>query len=278
MKSLKLGGGSSSSKSSSSFDRTSTPIAPDWIQMPAQQIVGNVADLASKDPLDFFAGVNPLQTQAGQGAAALGTNPDIQRGAFDITAYVGNANTPDASKFVSKYLNPETQNVVDAALRDFDFSAGQTRAQQDLDLAGGGAFQGSGLALTKAATEDALDRGRGSLSANLRSDAYKDALAAAQQEAQLRSQNMTRALAAAGQLGQLATTFGGEDRANIAAQEGTGEALRQIAQEQAQAPLTLQSWASGALPSILSQFFGEHQIGTETGKTKGKSLGFSVGG
>lgn len=82
-----------------------------------------------------------------------------------------NASTYNASSLLeglNNYMSPYTGQVVDAALADFDYGAGQTRANQALDEARSGAFGGSGAAIGRSLTEGEIMRGRGSLSAQLR--------------------------------------------------------------------------------------------------------------
>ena len=85
------------------------------------------------------------------------------------------ASTYNASSLLdglNNYMSPYTGQVVDAALADYDYGAGQTRANQALDEARSGAFGGSGAAITRAMTEGDLARGRAATSANLRDQAF----------------------------------------------------------------------------------------------------------
>ncbi|MEO8113741.1 MAG: hypothetical protein ABI655_05140 [Phenylobacterium sp.] len=99
------------------------------------------------------------------------------------------------------YMSPYRRDVVDSALNDYDFGAGQTRAQQDLDLAGSGAFGGSGAALTRSMTEDALTRGRATTSANLYDQMFQRGAALSADDANRRQQVSLANAAAANQFG-----------------------------------------------------------------------------
>lgn len=273
----------SKSKSTQNIDQTAQRFAPDWIQQPTQRLVGDIDILGGANPQSFVAGVNPLQSRAGDQAAGLMGTPWNFDAAADLTRGVAGASAPRtqgvrAKGYIDDYQNPYLKDVVDAAMADYDFGAGQSRAQFDLDNAT--AFGGSGVSLAKAATEDALTRGRGTLSSGLRSDAFNTALNAAQADAQ-REQNardlnaqlyagqMDRTLGAADQLANISSQFGGEQRANIGAQASMGDLLRQIEQEQRQAPIDLLKTRADLLKgSPIDMFGGLKTTGTTTTKTK----------
>jgi len=88
---------------------------------------------------------------------------------------------------LDKYMSPYTGQVVDAALQDYDYGAGQTRANQALDEARSGAFGGSGAAIGRSMTEGELARGRGSLSANLRDQGFTRGAGLSAQDAGFRN-------------------------------------------------------------------------------------------
>ena len=88
---------------------------------------------------------------------------------------------------LDKYMSPYTGQVVDAALADFDFGAGQTRANQALEEARSGAFGGSGAAIGRSLTEGEIMRGRGSLSAQLRDQGFMRGAGLSAQDAGFRN-------------------------------------------------------------------------------------------
>jgi hypothetical protein len=102
--------------------------------------------------------------------------------------------------------------------------------------------------LQAALTEGELGRGRGSLSASLRSGGFDRASALAAQQAGLdsgrnltnagfREQALNRNIQGGTALGNLGATRGAEDRANVQTQFGLGEAQRQIEKEQGNASI-----------------------------------------
>jgi hypothetical protein len=275
--------------STTNFTGNSVGTAPDWLTEAMKGITGNITTLGSHDPLSYVAGANPLQTQAGTIAGGLSGSPWNFDGAADLTRGVAAAAAPHTSgvqalPYVQQYMDSGLDNYVKSTLADFDFNAGKTRAADDLSLAGSGAFGGSGAALTKSATADALARARASTDAGLRSSAYTQALTAAGADAtrqqgakdlnaQLQAQGQDRTLAAARQLGDLSTTYDANQRANVGAQGAIGDMLRAITQQQAQAPLDLAKFTATSLPDLLRGLFGQNTsgtsntVGTQTGKT-----------
>lgn len=277
---------------STTFNTTKRRFNPEWVTGAAEDFGGEIKDLAGLDPKALVPGADPLQNQASANATNLTGTPWNYDGALDLTKGVAQANAPrtgyvDSSQYISKFMSPYQKEVVDAALADFDFGANQTRAQQKLELAGSGAFGGSGVSLARAATEEGLNRGRTTTSANLRDQGFRTALGAAQAEAareqaakdlnaQLYGQQMDRTLGAAGQIADIAGAYGGDQRANIATQSGVGAINRDIATQEANATpdwLARRIAMFGDLP--LELFGGEDISGTEnsTQTAKGKSSG-----
>jgi hypothetical protein len=316
--SLKIGGSKSNSSGSSNTqtNSTTTPIVPDWASTLTQNVAGRVGGLTQQDPQSFVAPANGLQTQAGTGAAGLSGSPWNYEGALDLTRGAANTSWLDgymnsatpfasggkASNYVASYLDPYLQNVVDSTSADLDAHDGQVRAQQALALAGSGVFGGSGAALTQSMTEGELARARASSLGGLRSQAYGAALGAAAGDAdratQARIANAQTALqdraqkvgfglqgqqqqlAAGSQLAGLSSAYDANQRANIQAQAGVGDDLRNIAQQQDQAPMTSTAQIVAMLNGLpINLFTGQttqgSQSGTSTSKTNGSNWGLS---
>ena len=174
--SIKLGGSKSKTTESKSSTSNSTtmPIVPEWGASLTQSAAGRIGELLGQEPQSFVAPANGLQELAGAGAGRLGQGASLYGEAGDLVRGVGQrgaaANVYEAQQAgpaskamagslldnLDSYMSPYRRDVVDAALADFDFGAGQTRAQLDLDLAGSGAFGGSGSALTRSAISPAV--------------------------------------------------------------------------------------------------------------------------
>jgi len=305
--SFKFGGSASKTKSTSNTNTssTTTPIVPEWASTLTQGVAGRVGDLTHLDPQSLIAPANALQTMAGARAGDLSGSPwnydaaaDLTRGAANtswLDGYMG-MDTPfasggKASDYVGGYLNPYLHEVVDSTAADLDVSDGRVRAQQALDLAGSGAFGGSGAALTQSMTEGELSRARAAALGGLRSQGYTTALGVAAGDAdratQARIANAQTALqdraqkvgwgfqgqqqqlSAGDQLAGLSSAYDANQRANIATQANVGVALRGIDQEQRQAPVTSTQQIVAMLQGLpINLFTGEQKTGTETNVTK----------
>jgi hypothetical protein len=312
-------GKKSKSSSQSTSTATRTPINPEWVTSGLEGLGGKIMGLANENPRQFVAGASPLQTRAFVDAAKLKTSPRFNQAGdiFNQVAGAG-ANTYEAQGYdaerydassllegLDKYMSPYTGDVVNTALADYDFGAGETRANQALDEARSGAFGGSGAAITRALTEDSLTRGRGALSAGLRDTAFTrgaglsatDAgfrnqaaaanAAAANQAAAFRAQAaneagrfnagametaLARQLSAGGALGSLGAQEGADTRANVALQGQMGAEQRAISQALAGAPISVLQALAGTYSGLpLNLLSGETMTGTQTGSSTSKS-------
>jgi hypothetical protein len=281
-----------STNSSSTFNTTQhqtvTPNNPAYVDQGLQGLAGQVMNLSNADPYSFVAGPNTNLQQAGQNAAGLTGSPWNYDAAADLTRGVAQANSPQtsavrASRYINSYMDPYMNDVVNSSLADYNVGAGQTRAQNQLALAGDTTFGGSGGAIQTALSNDAIDRGRASLTSGLRSAGFSQALGAAQQDAnrqqntndmnaQLMGQGADRTLNAAGQLANIAGQYGDQQRANIASQGGIGAILQQLAQNRAQAPLSLLGTQAALFSGLpLGLVHGQTEDGTANGTQTGQS-------
>jgi hypothetical protein len=294
--SLKIGGSRTNSSSSSNTtasstanstaSSTTTPNVPDWASSLTQNVAGRVGGLLDNNPQSLVAPANYLQNLAGANATNLSGTPWDYDAAADLTGAVANSDTPSIAGNIGQFMNPYLKGVVGATSADFDANAGKVRAQQALDLAGSGAFGGSGAALTQSATEGELARARATSIGNLLSQGYGQALGGATAQAQLQQQQQAQRLAAAGQLAGIAGQYGANQRANIAAQTATGDDLRNIMQQQDQAPVSSTAQIVAMLNGLpINLFTGQTTDGTSntqtnaqtTGQTKGQSTNIYAG-
>ena len=309
------------SSSQSTSTATRTPTNPEWVTSGVRGLSDRTLGLLGRDPRSFVAGPSALQTKAFGDAANLTASPRFNQ-AGDIFSRVAGAgaNTYDPSQGkaedwsaqgydaatysassllegLDKYMSPYTGDVVNTALADYDFGAGETRANQALDEARSGAFGGSGAAITRALTEDSLTRGRGALSAGLRDTAFTrgaglsatDAgfrnqaaaanAAAANQAAAFRAQAaneagrfnagamdtaLARQLSAGGALQGLGAQEGADTRANVALQGQLGADQQAIDQALAGADISVLNEIAkiyGGLP--LNLFTGDTSTGSQ---------------
>jgi hypothetical protein len=270
-----------------------TPTNLPGIDTQVSGLAGRIGDtFKTLDPMSLVPNADPLQTQAGQGAANLTTNPgygqasDILRG----VAGAGPQSVHSASLLdnLQNYMSPYTKDVVDTSLADYDQGAGYTRAQNQLSLAGDTTFGGSGGAIQTSLSNDNIDRGRGALSAQLRDQAFNTGAGLSAQDAGFRQQAslanaslaeqaLARQGAAAGGLADVAGAQGTDQRANIDAQSRMGDILRQIAAAKGLAPVTglgLESSLLNGLP--LDLFKGSNATGSLSGTSTTKESGASL--
>lgn len=288
--SFKIGGSKTKASSSGTEDysKTSTPNVPDWFTQPTQSLVGRLNTLGATDPASLVSGIDPLQAQAAAGASELTTgNAAWMDKLMNKPAPVVSAESVLTN--LESYYNPFREEVTDKAMADFDANAGRTRAMQDLDLAGSGAFGGSGAAITKSLTEGEMSRARSSELAGMLSDMFNTSTGLSNADAGRRqsASEATANLDMQARAQKAALGFGREEnaRANIATQAGLGGTLRDIDTEQKQAPFNLQDWLTQNLAGLNPALFtGQSETGSSktTGKSKGTSLsaeaGFKYGG
>lgn len=277
--SLKIGGSKTNTSGSSDTvtNSTTTPNVPTWASDLTQNVAGRVGGLLNYDPQGLVAPANGLQTQAAAGASGLSGSPWNFDAAADVTRGVAQADTPDIASNINRFMDPYLKQVVGATSADLDANDARVRAQQDLNLAGSGAFGGSGAALTQSATEGELARARATTLGTLRSQGYSQALGGATSQAQLQQQQQAQRLAAAGQLAGLSAQYDSNQRANIAAQQSAGDDLHGIAQAQAQAPATSAQQIVAMLQGLpIGLFTGSTTNGTSDTKTKGQTTGINA--
>lgn len=277
-------------KTTENAQQTATfkPNNPEFVQPAIENLSTKISETFNNvDPAKLAPGPTSLQTQALGGAATLGrpemfgdATAAIQRGMGGGPQSVDRVNIADS---IQGFMNPYMRDVVDTSLADYDFGSGMSRAQGQLARAGDETFGGSGGALQAALTEGEINRGRGSLSANLRSGGFDRASQLAVQQAGLDSQRnlsnanfgetaLQRQLQGGTALGALGEAQSGIDRANLQTQFGLGEAQRQIEKEQGNAgidALLKQIAAFSGLP--LDILKGYSTSGTSSGTSTSTS-------
>jgi len=272
--SLKIGGSktNTSGSSNTTTSSTTTPVAPEWASKLTQNVAGRVGSLLDTNPQSFVAPANSLQNLAGAGAASLSGLPWDYDSAVGLTGSVANSEAPSIAANLGQFMAPYLKQVVGATSADLDANDGRVRAQQALDLAGSGAFGGSGAALAQSATEGELARARATTLGGLRSQGFAQALGAATSQAQLQQQQLAQRLAAAGQLAGIAGNYDANQRANIATQQALGDDLRNITQQQDQAPVSSTAQIVAMLNGLpINLFTGQTTEGTQNTATKGQS-------
>jgi hypothetical protein len=251
---------------------------PDWASSLTQNVAGQVGGLVGSDPQSQVAPANSLQNLAGANATNLSGTPWDYDAAEQLTGAVANTDTPSIAGNINQFMNPYLKTVVGATSADLDTNDAKVRAQQALDLAGSGAFGGSGAALTQSATEGELERARATTLGNLMSQGYGQALSGATSQAQLQQQQETQRLAAAAQLAGVAGEYGANQRANVASQTAAGDDLRNVTQQQDQAPVTSTAQIVAMLSGMpINLFTGQTSSGDSSTQTKGQVTNVNAG-
>lgn len=284
---MSLSNKKSTTKTTEQSHLVQTPTNPAYVESGLAGVTGKINDLTNADPYSFVAGPDALQTQAGTAAGGLTSGAGFGQ-AQDILGGVAGAGPNLAGAPASlldnlqAYMSPYTKDVVDTSLADYDFGSGQTRAQNKLSLAGDTTFGGSGGAIQTSLSNDAIDRGRGTLSAGLHDQAFTTGANLSNQDAQRRQQasqfdaaqkdnDLQRQIAAALGLSGNASAQGQDARENIGTQASIGDMLQRLAQARATAPLSLlgsQAALYSGLP--LGLLHGNVADGTSSGTSATK--------
>lgn len=246
-----------------------TPTNPEWVTSGMQGLNDKIANYGNLDPYSLVAGPDPLQTQAAQGAAGLG----VDRAQFDALNGQAAPQVQASSLLdgLGGYMSPYTNDVVNTTLAGFDTNAGRTRAQQTLDIAGQGAFGGSGAALTRSLTEADMGQRRAMTEAGLRDQAFNTGAGLSNMDAGRRqdASSQNAQLSLQDRMAKIQSLFdiNNSNRTDVAMQGDLGAQLQQLAQARAQAPtnqLINQAGLFGSLPLNLLHGQTQDSNGTTT--------------
>jgi len=262
---------------------TTTRTNPAFVEDAIKGFTGKVGGLLDRNPLDFVAGADPLQTQAASSAAGLGGWRAGLSRAGEIANQAAGATTAPASLLdnLDDYMSPYREDVVDTTLADMDVDAGRTRAAQAAAGARNAAFGGSRFGVREAQTEGELSRARSAADAQLRDTMFNTGARLSSEDAGRRQQaalaDADRRLSAGGLMGQLADLEASGARGDIATQMAAGGALRDIEGEKRQSQLGL----LGAVGDLLGKgqfdlFSGQNTNGVTN--STGTSTTTSSGG
>jgi hypothetical protein len=213
-----------------------------------QQAVGQFKgqDLSQIMGPQFVAGLSPLQQQAISQAGGLGAyKPYLQTaaGLSGPTAY-------------QQFMSPYQQDVIDTTLQEFDVQAQKGLPQLAAQAIGAGAFGGGREGVQRAEYQQASDRNRAALQAQLLQQGFGQAQ---QLAGQAFGQQMNLAQAAPAfasqQIAGLSTLGGlqqAQTQAGLAAQQ-------QLAQAQAQQPIQAAQTLGSGIMGLISGYPGEIQ-------------------
>lgn len=275
-------------KSTQTINQSTTPIAPAGTSEALSGLFGTINTVRGMDPRDLVAPSNPWLDQAGTMAANYGTASKEALTGLDkiLTSGAPQATASSGLENLSRWFDPYLDRVVETSLAQFDENAAAENAAEDLALAKGGAFAGSGGAIVKALASKGRTMGRAALDAGLRSEGFKNAAGYSSADAERK----TQASIANAQIGaqhqalmantilQKAGILGDLESGQIAALGTMGGLFRDIDNQQRQAPLTLAGFEADLLRNatpLAALLTGQNTTGTQTGKQSGS--GFGIG-
>jgi len=208
-----------------------------------QKAVGGFkeADLAKVFGPQFVAGLGSLTQDAISKASGLGSFQPFLQTAAGLAPTSG----ADLQKLVQDFKSPYQQDVIDTTLREFDVQAAKGLPALRAQAITRGAFGGGREGVQLAEYQQASDRNRAALQAQLQQQGFQQAQQAAQQ-----------ALANQSAL----TTLGGIQQA---ANQQQLAAQQQLAQQQLQQPLTAAGQLGSGIASLISGYPGQISIGQQ---------------
>ena len=222
-----------------------------------QQVTGDLktADLSKIFGPQFVAGQDPLQQQAQQTAlAGIGGYKPFLQAAQASTGPTG----------YQQFMSPYQQDVIDTTLQQFDVQAQKGLPALAAQAIGAGAFGGGREGVQRAEYQQASDRNRAALQAQLLQQGFGQAQ-------QLAQQNIANQL----NLGQAGQAFLGQDvgalstlgAQNQAQQQAQLSAQQQLLQQQLNQPLQATQALGSGITGLIAGYPGSTQTQTQPSPT-----------
>ena len=240
-----------------------------------QQVTGDLktADLSKIFGPQFVAGQDPLQQQAQQTALA---------GIGGYKPFLQAAQASAGPTGYQQFMSPYQQDVIDTTLQQFDVQAAKGLPALAAQAVGAGAFGGGREGVQRAEYQQASDRNRAALQAQLLQQGFGQAQQAAQQafmnQQTLGGQQLNLGQAGQAFLGQdvgALQTLGG---INQAQQQAELSAQQQLLQNQLNQPLqATQALGSGITGLIAGYPGGTSQTIQPTSGPSNVQTGISAG-
>ena len=299
---------------------TNITALPTYLEAPAaayvtqlQNVTGKLkdADLSGQFGSQFVAGQDPLQAQAQQIAQqGIGAyQPFLQSaGALQgqAASQIGQAGTlaGQASQYMGpnayqQFMSPYQQDVIDTTLREFDVQAQKGLPGLAAQAINAGAFGGGREGVQRAEYQQASDRNRAALQAQLLQQGFGQAQQAAgqafgQQQSMAQSAlGLGQAYSGLGQqqlgLGQAGQAFLGQDVGALSTLGAQNQALaqaqlsaqQQLAQQQMNQPLAATQQLGSGITGLVAGYPGGIQTQTQptpTGLQTALSTGATLAG
>ena len=223
-----------------------------------QKAVGGfkTADLSKVFGPQFTAGLGSLTQDAISKAGGLGSFEPFLQTAAGLAPKTG----ADLQTLVQDFKSPYQQDVIDTTLREFDIQAAKGLPALRAQAITRGAFGGGREGVQLAEYQQASDRNRAALQAQLQQQGFQQAQQAAQQALANQLNLAQRAPQLAGQQISALTTLGGIQQA---ANQQQLAAQQQLAQQQLQQPLTAAGQLGSGIASLISGYPGQISIGQQ---------------
>ena len=229
-----------------------------------QQVTGDLktADLSKIFGPQFVAGQDPLQQQAQQTAlAGIGGYKPFLQAAQQAQTTAAGLTGPQAYQ---QFMSPYQQDIIDTTLQQFDVQAQKGLPALAAQAVGAGAFGGGREGVQRAEYQQASDRNRAALQAQLLQQGFGQAQNLAQQ-------NIANQL----QLGQAGQTFLGQDvgalatlgEQNQAQQQAQLSAQQQLVQQQLNQPLQATQALGSGITGLIAGYPGSTQTQTTPSPT-----------
>jgi len=243
-------------------------LPPEFIEAAGKTYLGDLAtaagqfktaDLSKVFGQQFVAGQDPLQAQAQQIAQqGIGAYQPFLQSAAARQATAAGLTGPQAYQ---QFMSPYQQDVIDTTLKEFDVQAAKGLPSLAAQAVKAGAFGGGREGVQRAEYQQASDRNRAALQAQLLQQGFGQAQNLAQQAF------ANQQALAAGQLGlgQQQQAFLGQDvgalttlgAQNQALQQAQLQAQQQLAQQQLQQPLTAAQTYGQGVTSLIAGYPGQ---------------------
>jgi hypothetical protein len=257
---------------------TNITALPTYLEGPAaayvsqlQKVTGDIkdVDLSGQYGSQFVAGQDPLQAQAQQIAQqGIGAYQPFLQAAQQAQTTAAGLTGPSAYQ---QFMSPYQQDVIDTTLQQFDVQAQKGLPALSAQAIGAGAFGGGREGVQRAEYQQASDRNRAALQAQLLQQGFGQAQQAAQQafmnQQTLGGQQL--------QLGQVGQAFLGQDVGALSTLGAQNQALtqaqlsaqQQLAQQQLNQPLAATQALGSGITGLIAGYPGGIQTQTQPSPT-----------
>ena len=240
-------------------------LPPEFIEAAGKTYLGDLAtatgqfktaDLTKVFGPQFVAAQDPLQAQAQRIATqGIGAYQPFLNRAQAAQTTAGGLTGPTAFR---QFMSPYQQDVIDTTLREFDVQAQKGLPALAAQAINAGAFGGGREGVQRAEYQQASDRNRAALQAQLLQSGFGQAQQAANQafgqQQALAAQQQQLAQLAPSLAGQQISALGALGTQQQAQQQAQLSAQQQLLQQQANRPLDLAQQLGQGVTSLISGY------------------------